>query len=327
MRVSVIIPAYNVERYISHCLSSIVNQTLKEIEIIVVNDGSIDNTLEKIKEFSNDNATICVINQKNKGSIEARKAGLKIASGEYILFVDGDDWLELDALEKLYNNAVEHDSDIVLYNAFWSYDKHKEEKNTFNFNKDIDEPLISLLKAEILPSLCFKLIKRNYIVDNNIEFPENISFGEDLATTASLFMSNPKISTTKECLYNYYQRESSITKSIDNRVLEINKAIEFIKNQLIKKNIYDKYKLFFEYMVYIHLYEWKFLVYDKFDDIHKYLYQQYTDRNIDIYNNKYIMERIEKYSRGLRIRQNAYFKGYKIGIIYDKLRSFVKQTT
>ena len=325
MKVSVIIAAYNIEDYIERCILSVIKQTLKEIEIIVVNDGSTDNTLERVKKLAQNNKNIRIINQKNKGLVEARKSGLKIAKGEYILFIDGDDWLEIDALEKLYINAKENESDIVLYNAFFAYEHNKKKLDIIKCNKNIiNKPLEALFKCEILPAIWAKLIKRDYIYNNKIEFAKDISFAEDLAITSSLFMYNPKISIVNEYLYNYYQREDSITNSIDNRVLEIDKAIEFIKSQLIKKNIYDKYKLYFEYMIYIHLYEWKFLVYDKFDYIHKSLYQQYTNRNIDIYNNKYIIERIETYSRGLRIRQNAYLKGYQIGKVYDKLRKLVK---
>ena len=101
MKVSVIIPAYNIEDYIGRCLESIIKQTLKDIEIIVVNDGSNDNTLAIINVFARKDNRIKIVDKKNKGSIEARKSGFKVANGEFILFIDGDDWIENDCLEIL----------------------------------------------------------------------------------------------------------------------------------------------------------------------------------------------------------------------------------
>ena len=325
MKVSVIIAAYNIEDYIERCLLSVINQTLKDIEIIVINDGSKDSTLKKIINISKKDNRISIINQENKGIMETRKIGLNTAVGKYLLFVDGDDWLELEALDILYCNAQKYNSDIVLYNTFWSYDTNKIPKNTFEKESEIiEKPLRTLFKGEVLPAIWAKLIKKSYICNNTIELPQNISFAEDLGIVASLFMNNPKISTVDNYLYNYYQRSDSITKSIDKRVLEINEAMEFIKAQLLKKGIYNDNKVYFEYMVYRVIYEWQFLNYNKFDFIHKSLHEQYTSRNIDVYNNKYIYEKIKQYPRGVKMRQNAYFKGYEIGKAYDKLRKFVK---
>ena len=138
MKASIIIAAYNIETYIRRCIISIINQTLKDIEIIVVNDGSTDNTLGIIKELYKLDNRIIIVNQENKGLIEARKSGLNIAKGEYILFVDGDDWLEINTLELLYNNAKENKSDIIIYNAFLSYDDRKEKFDVI-FDSYIDE--------------------------------------------------------------------------------------------------------------------------------------------------------------------------------------------
>ena len=132
MKVSIIVAAYNIEDYIKRCMYSIVNQTFKDIEIIVVNDGSTDNTLNIINDFAKNDARIKIIDKKNGGLIEARKSGLEIASGEYILFLDGDDWLHLEAIEKLYQEAKKDNFDIVLYNFYLAYDNNKlEEKSSF----------------------------------------------------------------------------------------------------------------------------------------------------------------------------------------------------
>ena len=118
VKVSVIIIAYNVDKYIEKCINSVINQTLNELEIIIVNDGSTDSTLDKINNAKiNDNRFI-VINQSNAGVMEARKSGLNIAKGEYILFIDGDDWIEKECIEKLYLQTQNEKYDILLFNAF-----------------------------------------------------------------------------------------------------------------------------------------------------------------------------------------------------------------
>lgn len=327
MKVSVIIAAYNIENYIKRCLLSVVNQTLKDIEVIVVNDGSTDKTLEIIEEIQSKYNIVKIVDQNNKGSIEARKSGLEIAKGEYILFVDGDDWLELNALELLYNDANNNESDIVIYNAFFSYDDRKE-KSSVIFDDNLDKDYIkNLFLGKVLPCIWSKFIKLDFIKSNNIKLPSNISFAEDLAISASLFMYNPKISILRENLYNYYQRNDSITKKKNIKVLEVDKALSFIKDNLLEKNIYNKYKQEFEYMVYIYLFELWFLkeYYDE-EDIGTKLYKQYKDRNIDINKNSIINKKIESYALSLKIRIKSYNKNYSYGKFYDNLRKLAKRS-
>ena len=122
VKVSVIVPAYNVEGYINDCLESLVNQTLKEIEIIVVNDGSTDRTSEIISKFSAKDSRMKIINQENQGLSAARNNGMQQATGEYIGFVDSDDYIDLDFYEKLYEAAKTNDADISVASIL----KHKK---------------------------------------------------------------------------------------------------------------------------------------------------------------------------------------------------------
>lgn len=324
MKVSLIIAAYNIEEYIDRCLISIINQTLKEIEIIVVNDGSTDNTLEKITNISKNDKRIVIINQKNKGLIEARKTGLNIAKGEYILFVDGDDWLEENALELLYHTAINNNSDIVIYNAYLNYNNRKEKFNTI-FGSDLDKNnyVKNLFLDKVAPCIWSKFVKLDFLRDNNIKFPNDITFAEDLAAVSIWFMHNPKVTILNENLYNYSQRENSITKSYNIKVLEVDKAIEFIKENLIERGLYDVYKYEFEYLVYAHQFKW-FFKYIYIEQLNIKLYEQYKNRNINIKNNEFIKHEINTYPLSLRIRVNSYHKGYKYGKLYDKIREIVR---
>ena len=130
-KVSVIVPVYNVEKYIQKCLNSLVKQTLEDIEIIIINDGSKDNSFYIIKEFEKKYENkIKYFEKENGGSADARNQGILHATGDYIAFLDPDDYVELDIYEKMYNKAIEENSDIVECNFYWNVVSCK-----FNSNK------------------------------------------------------------------------------------------------------------------------------------------------------------------------------------------------
>ena len=326
MKVSIIVAAYNIEDYIKRCMYSIVNQTFKDIEIIVVNDGSTDNTLNIINDFAKNDARIKIIDKKNGGLIEARKSGLEIASGEYILFLDGDDWLHLEAIEKLCKEAKKDNFDIVLYNFYLAYDNNKlEEKSSFEeIVKHEDDYLKLSLTGQIGANIWAKFLKRKFLIDNNIEFVKNITYAEDVATTNLLFMYSPKVSTIDENLHYYYQRENSVTKVVDEKVFDIPKALEFIKSNLEKQGLYEKYKEEFEYLCYKHIYFYQIISSTNYIDIHRQLDKIWRSKNIDIRNNKYFIEFKNKMTKGLQMKVEIFNKSYSLGIAYIKLRSILK---
>ena len=129
--ISVIVPIYNMENYLEKCLDNLINQTLKEIEIICINDGSVDNSLKILKNFANKDNRIIILNQKNQGQGIARNNGIKIARGEYIGFCDPDDWIELNMFENMYNKAIQNQADIVECDFI----SHYEHRNKIKRNK------------------------------------------------------------------------------------------------------------------------------------------------------------------------------------------------
>ena len=134
IKVSVIIPVYNVEKYIERCLESIVNQTLKEIEIIIINDGSNDETSKKLEKFLGD-VRVIYIKTENRGQSAARNKGLKIAKGEYIGFVDSDDYIDLDFYEKLYKRIKETNSDIAAASIVRHHGTFEKWRVNYDLNK------------------------------------------------------------------------------------------------------------------------------------------------------------------------------------------------
>ena len=327
MKVSVIIAAYNIEKYIQRCIESVVNQSEREIEIIIVNDGSTDNTLNIINKVNELDDRIIVINKKNQGLIEARKTGLKYANGEFILFLDGDDWLENNCIEELYKTANDKKADVVLYNAYMVYDDRKEIFDTFieKFIDDIKKnPVKNLLLLNISPTIWSKFIKKSFLEENNIEFPQNISYAEDLAAVLNIFINKPKIVCNEKRFYNYYQRNDSISNKISSKVLEIDDAIQFIKEKLVEMNIYYENKEEFEYTVFRHLLISKILRFNYLYPERKKVFQQYKARNIDINKNKYIIRDISYGNRNLKLRINLYNLNYSIATLCDKSLGYVK---
>lgn len=321
MKVSVVIAAYNIEKYIERCINSILNQSLNDIEIIIVNDGSTDGTLKLVKEFSKNDSRVIVIDKENSGTIEARKVGFYRAKGKYILFVDGDDWIEKGTLEKLYFKAENEECDIIMFNAFWSYDDKKEAKSMIS-KENKDDLLKGILLTKVVPSMWGKFIRRKFIIENNIEFPNNMTYAEDLATVSAWFMNNPKVSFLEENLYNYYQREGSITKVETDKILEVDKARQFIKEQLEKKQMYKKYKDEFNYMEYKQIYIYRFLGNNIFHLNRKEVYRDFKSKDIDIRKNRYIKDEFSNYSKSFKLRVKAYYINYYLGCLYDLFRNF-----
>ncbi len=228
-KVSVIIPVWNVERYIESCLTSLLNQTLKEIEIIVVNDGSPDNSqkiIDKyVKKYPNKVKSYI---KENGGQGSARNLGITFATGEYISFVDSDDWLSEDALEKMYNLAKKEKSDIVICDMVDHYPNKTIYHNCTKYE--------SVYK--VTPSACNKIFKKTIIKD--IKFLSKLWY-EDFNFTTKILLKNPKISTISEGLYHCNCREESTMnnnnslKNLD-MLIVINDLIEYQK----ELNIYDK---------------------------------------------------------------------------------------
>ena len=214
IKISIILPIYKVQEYLEDCLKSLLKQTLKEIEIILVDDESPDKCPEICDEYASRYPNIIVIHQKNKGSGGARNAGLLKAKGEYIYFVDPDDFIREDACEILYSHAIKDDLEVVLGCALRLKDgqeikkkwKHLQENQLYTG----EELLISELKGrEYFPIVIWKNIyKREFLLNNQIFFKENI-FHEDEEWTPRVFLKAQRIKYFEEYLYFHRIRPGS----------------------------------------------------------------------------------------------------------------------
>lgn len=208
--VSVIVPVFNTEEYLSKCLNSLTNQTLKDIEIICVNDGSTDNSLKILQEYSVKDERIKIINQENKKQGAARNAGMRIATGEYIGFVDSDDWVDLHYFERLYNTAKKYDSDIALATNV------RIGKNKFKLRLNIEwERKYTTLQDKIdvceqwkNPCPTNKIYRKSFIDKNSIKWPEGVFCEDKLFTIKAVYYANSIVSVP-DVYYYYFQNPKS----------------------------------------------------------------------------------------------------------------------
>ena len=215
-KLSVIIPVYNVAEYLAECLTSVCNQTLTDIEIICVNDGSTDNSGDILQDFAKQDTRIQIINQENAGLSAARNTGLKYATGEYITFLDSDDWIALDYYETLYKSAKENDADIAVGNVMCYYsDSHMALEYTFRYSFAAGKKLLldSYDKKDILQSCAVwnKIYKRELIVDNNLQFYHGKMVEDFPFTFMAVALAN-KIACCPFTFLFYRQRQTSIMK-------------------------------------------------------------------------------------------------------------------
>ena len=230
-KVSVIVPVYNVEQYLPRCLDSLVSQTLQEIEILVINDGSPDNSQAIIDDYVRRYPDkIYSFIKENGGLSDARNYGVARAGGEYIAFMDSDDYARADMYELLYQKAVEEGSDVVACNFYRARTDAVVEKLAIShpeyFNASVEESPEILLEAKSYA--CTKLFRRLWYVENGFTFPRNQWFEDSAVVYNMMYMAN-KVSAVEECLY-YYQtdRKDSITNTINRKVFDIFKSCENI---------------------------------------------------------------------------------------------------
>jgi len=229
-KVSVIVPVYNVEAYLTECLNSIVNQTFDDIEIILVDDGSTDLSGNIMNEFAKKDSRIIIYSQLNQGVSAARNSGISLASGEYILFVDSDDSILENSIETIYKQATETNADIVIGNVLYCYQDGRQIK-AFHRTQEMNNIIISgdicfmkLMEVNAYPPLTYLLfIKREFLKKNELYFKKDVIHEDELWCVQALFNAK-RVSLIDFYYYLYRQREGSIMNS-DNNLFRINSLL------------------------------------------------------------------------------------------------------
>lgn len=201
--ISIISAVYNVENYIKRCIDSIVNQTFKDFELILVNDGSTDNSGDICNEYALKDSRIKVYHKTNGGVASARGLGISVARGTYSIHIDPDDWIEPTMLEEMYNVVKKKNSDILIVDYYVNSKnqiKYITCKPQYIESKDL---LISLLRGNFFGGLCHKLIRHSLYSKYNINFFEGINYCEDFLIWAQLLQNNLNISYLNKAFYHY----------------------------------------------------------------------------------------------------------------------------
>lgn len=253
--ISVLVPIYKIDRYLGICVESLLNQTYKNLEIILVDDGSPDRCPEICDLYASKDARIKVIHKPNGGLVSARKAGLMAAKGEYIGYVDGDDWVGPGFYHSLYCSLRESDADIAI--AGFSRDLFASTKNILNAIPSgvYEGEALDCIKKKMISEGAFyrhgittylwnKLFKRRVVELYQMAMDDRITIGEDAATTYPAIMASKKIVITDNCAYHYRQREDSMLKTATNHNNEYLKVM-YLYNYMVQtlKEWPDDYQL------------------------------------------------------------------------------------
>ena len=232
MKFSIVIPVYNVERYITKCLESVKSQTLEDYECLIIDDGTKDRSVEAAQAVIGNDKRFKIYHKENGGLSDARNYGMARAEGDYILLLDSDDYIDPSLLEKTYEMAMKNDSDIVCFDMIYVYDDH-EAVNKVSMDKENDSYKDNPGLIFIDHSANNKIYRREFLKDKT--FIKGLWY-EDLATIPTWIAKANNVSYVNEPLYYYVQRSGSISHSEDPRIFDIYKAINNLKKELNTDN-------------------------------------------------------------------------------------------
>lgn len=240
-KVSVVVPFYNVEDYIEKCLDSIKNQTLKDIEVILVDDGSKDGSTKIAKKFAKEDSRFIYLKKKNGGLSDARNYGMKRARGEYLAFVDSDDYIDLDFYEKLYEKAHKENADMVEADFIWEY----PDKSVVDYTKVTS---MSRIIVDIRVVAWNKLYRRSLIEKIGVTFSKGLRY-EDVDWCYKILPHVEKVYSVADTYVHYIQRPTSIANTQNERVRDIYQILKNAITYYEEHKIIGRYKNQLEYSV------------------------------------------------------------------------------
>lgn len=252
MKISVIIPVYNVESYLHRCLDSVINQTYSNLEIILVNDGSTDNSLSIINEFAQKDKRIIVFSQKNSGLAVARNIGLKAATGDYVSFIDSDDWIEKDMYSELAVHLENEHPDFVNFrfqfdnetlNTHSVYGKPYRRLKFESRNEILED---TLKNVNILTAPWTKIYNRKFLLEYHLVFEPGI-VNEDTLFTILISCHAHKVTFVNRIFYHAIERDGSISRSSQQRLfLDMHTALGKAKDYMIQINVFEHFHSLYE---------------------------------------------------------------------------------
>lgn len=318
-KISIIIPVFNVEKYLNECIDSVMKQTLKDIEIIVINDGSTDSSIKIIEGYREKFKNIKIIDKKNEGVSVSRNIGIDNSTGEYIMFLDGDDYLDPSMCETMYKIVKKNKADVAEC-SIRKFNEISDEEDFILHDIKSEIEVISnekalnmYLKYQIRGYVWNKIFKRDFIVVNKIKFPIGVCY-EDMIVSLKTCIWTNKLVLINKPLYNYRERENSASrkvteKNINDYVGEIYRCINYCNENIDIEKHKDCLDAFF-IMNFLNGVNWYIKLYDcKYNKIYKN-YNKY----FGLLNNNF---------KGVEVlRVKTLSRNYKIIYILWKLRIY-----
>lgn len=299
-KISVIVPIYNVESYLDACMQSLVDQTYDDYEIVAVDDGSTDSSRSIAEKYAQKYPFVRVIPQENKGLGGARNTGLLNSNGEYVCFIDSDDYLEKDTLAVLADNVEKNNADIVMFD----FEFVDTEGHSLSVQKMFNDPIegvfsLSSRKDLLLasPSACNKLFRKSLFTDNEIFFPDRVWY-EDVRTILKLYLYADNLCYVQRPFYKYVQRPGSIMNNAKlERNIEIIDAMDDVFTYYKEKNAYETYRNELDFLVILNVFVLASFRVLKYDSKHRLLsdFYDYLNKNVPNYGqNPYLQTHLGK---------------------------------
>lgn len=320
MKLSIVVPVYNVELYLEECLDSLVSQTLDEYEVIVVNDGSTDNSQNIIDKYVRNYPSIFRSLTKNNGGLgDARNFAIPFCRGQYITFLDSDDYVEKNAYEELYNLASANKYDILMYDFEWFWENGRKEHRSSlpsGYANDVFNKETYILSN---PAACNKIFKTSIFRDNDIRFPVKMWY-EDIAIIPSLVQYADKIGYVNKAYYKYRQHDESIMHAeYSHRLLEIIDAMNNLESNFIDNSYYAEREFLYFYQLCYYA-SFRFIIYHKYEDIKicmSALYERYPNwSNNKYYKNKSMLFKLYCFL----LKHNLFKTAWILSYIRERLR-------
>ena len=237
-KISVIVPVYNVEKYLPRCIDSILAQTFTDFELLLIDDGSKDRSGEICDEYAEKDNRILVFHKKNGGVASARQVGIKNANGIYSIHADGDDWMEPLMLERMYLTITKNDSDILISDFYVDFKNkviYRKQKTKSTKNIDI---LCDILEGKLFGALWHKMIRHSLYKEYNISFITGINYCEDVLVLSQLLQKNISVSFLHESYYHYdQQNNNSITRSYTKSTFDMRKSFVYQLTQILPPSL------------------------------------------------------------------------------------------
>ena len=294
MNVSVIVPMYGVEKYIARCARSLFDQTLTtDVEFLFIDDASKDKSCEVlesvINEYAGRSLNVKIIHhEKNQGLPSARNTGLKHSKGEYVMHVDGDDFLEKNALESLYKAAIDNDADVAWCDYYITFENRKRVIAQPCFDTP-EDAVRGMLRGTMKYNVWNKLCRRSLYVDNNITFPDGKSMGEDLTMILVFLHANSCVFVNKP-LYNYVQNPNQMTAAYNEEKLDsLRYNCTWISQYIDMHFSHMNYRS--EYSALKQLMKWPFLLDGKYSSYQRW-HEWFPESNAYIWQTKGVNTRI-----------------------------------